>query len=556
MADMESNAYTPLEPEKETWDAVVIGTGMGGATAGYTLARLGRRVLFIEKGAFLHGHVRGVSREPGGAPPTQPEARRASGWWPYPLTGRTSFKEERFFAPLGCGSGGTTTLYAAQLERFRPEDFRPRCYHPAAADSTLPDTWPIEYADLVPYYERAERLYRVCGTPDPLDSASSGASLRSPPPLGQSDSDLFESFRELGLNPYRAHVGCEYIDGCSGCGGMLCVRDCKSDSARICLLPALRDFGAKLLADCEVVGLAADCNTVRYVRCLLDGREIMVRGRVIILAAGALMSPILLLNSRSPAWSDGLANHSGLVGKNLMVHAHVWVAITARQRRAADGPSKAISLNDFYVTDDAKLGTVQSLGMTVTPATIAYYLSNRIAYLPAPLRLVLNPAIRILAKILELPFRNATVFAGILEDLPYSDNRVVPDPSAENGMRFEYRYPEELAVRSRRFLTKLQSALRPRHRLLMVSGKNNLDYGHVCGTIRFGKDPKTSVLDSNNRAHGVANLYVVDASFLPSSGGTNLSLTLAANAIRVGEVIDRELGAESRREHNAAAART
>jgi choline dehydrogenase-like flavoprotein len=140
-------------------------------------------------------------------------------------------------------------------------------------------------------------------------------------------------------------------------------------------------------------------------------------------------------------------------------------------------------------------------------------------------------------------FRRATLFSTIVEDLPYAENRVIPDPNAPNGRRFEYTYARELDERNRHFRRQLIRRLAPRHRIRFVTGGgNNLNYGHVCGTCRFGDDPATSVLDRTNRAHDLDNLYVVDASFFPSSGGTNPSLTIAANALRVGEVIDRRLG--------------
>jgi choline dehydrogenase-like flavoprotein len=91
------------------------------------------------------------------------------------------------------------------------------------------------------------------------------------------------------------------------------------------------------------------------------------------------------------------------------------------------------------------------------------------------------------------------------------------------------------------FTDRLRRFLKPRHRFMQLTGKNNLDWGHVCGTIRFGTDPRTSVLDRNNRTHDLTNLYVVDASFFPSSGGTNLSLTIAANALRSADSIAAQL---------------
>jgi choline dehydrogenase-like flavoprotein len=540
-----TNPYEPHAPVEEYWDAIVIGTGMGGATAGHALAARGWRVLFLEKGRFLHGLPRSPT-ELRASSDDRPEGRLDRGWWPYPVVGRTNFGRQQFFAPLGCGSGGTTALYAAQLERLRAEDFRPRAHHPDALDSTLPDSWPIDYADLAPYYEQAEKLYRVSGTADPLGGAAEGSALREPPLMSDRDRSLFQSFQELGLHPYRAHVGYEFVsDECAGCGGVVCPRACKSDAGRICLVPALQEFGARLLDNCEVVELIADARSVQGVRCRWRGRELVVRSRMVLLAAGAFVSPILLLKSRSEVWPKGLCNNFDQVGRNLMLHAHVWVAIRSSRHLSNQGPAKSISLNDFYTGPGGKLGTFQSLGITVTAGTIVFYLRNRLGKLPRFLELATKPFVRVLAELLAIPFRNAGVFAGILEDLPYAHNRVVPDADTENGWRFEYNYPQELRRRSKLFFDRLRRALGPRHRLLMVSGKNNLDYGHVCGTLRFGHDPASSVLDRDNRAHAVSNLYVVDASFFPSSGGTNLSLTIAANALRVAAVIDQRLAEPS-----------
>jgi choline dehydrogenase-like flavoprotein len=154
-----------------------------------------------------------------------------------------------------------------------------------------------------------------------------------------------------------------------------------------------------------------------------------------------------------------------------------------------------------------------------------------------------SPAVRLVALVMHhvFNFRNAAVWANIIEDLPYRENRIVADAQARNGMRIEYRYPDELKKRVHSFRRRLAAALGP-HRVIVLSGENNLNFGHVCGTCRFGDDPRTSVLDRNNRAHGIPNLYIVDASFFPSSGGTNPSLTIAANALRVAGAVHLQLG--------------
>ena len=139
--------YIPREPEREEWDVIVIGTGMGGSTVGYELARRGRRVLFLEKGKLLHGGPEG-SREPLADMDSEIEARLRAGRWPHPLEGKTTFGEIAFIAPWGTGTGGSTAIYGAQLERFTPADFEPRANFPDVRDANLPERWPITYDEL------------------------------------------------------------------------------------------------------------------------------------------------------------------------------------------------------------------------------------------------------------------------------------------------------------------------------------------------------------------------------------------------------------------------
>jgi len=168
-----------------------------------------------------------------------------AGRWPLPLEGKTTFGEIAFIAPWGCGSGGSTSIYGAQLERFAPADFEPRIHFPDVRDANLPERWPISCDELTPYYRLAEALYRVRGTQDPLNPDPK-ASLRDPPPLSPRDQIFYDSFRELGLHPYRSHVGFDYGLGCTECLD-LCLRGCKSDAAAMCLKPALTLHGAHLM---------------------------------------------------------------------------------------------------------------------------------------------------------------------------------------------------------------------------------------------------------------------------------------------------------------------
>ena len=139
--------------------------------------------------------------------------------------------------------------------------------------------------------------------------------------------------------------------------------------------------------------------------------------------------------------------------------------------------------------------------------------------------------------VIQLPIGAEENFAGVVDLIRMKS--VWWDEESQ-GMRFEYRYPDELRERNALFRRRLADVLGGR-RVVSLTRDSNLNFGHPCGTVRFGDDPTASVLDRDNRAHDVPNLFVVDASFFPSSGGTNPSLTIAANALRVALAIDRQL---------------
>jgi choline dehydrogenase-like flavoprotein len=547
----------PRNPDREDWDVIVVGTGMGGGAVGYELARLGRRVLFLEKGLLLHGDSRSLDAQNREAQPpetvdpatltpeeqvaaVQTQALLRSGRWPERLRGRTSFGPMEFFAPLGCGTGGSTGLYSAQLERFRAADFRPREWYPNALDSNLPEQWPVTLDEMTPFYRRAEALFGVVGSPDPLEPDAL-APLAPPPAMSERDAALCEAFRDLGLNPYRSHVAVAHIDNCFECDEV-CRFGCKSDAGNRCVSPALVAHGASILPRCDVLGLLSEGRRVTGVVARWKGEALTLRAKIVVVAAGAWMTPLLLLGSRSADHPDGLANSSGQVGRNLMLHATDLVIVDPGEWRSAVGPRKALTLNDFYDDEGHKLGTFQTVGRRLDPPIIEALLTAAADrdparwYRPRP-----NLAARA-ARMAARRLGSATLMATIVEDLPYADNRVIPDAGHPNGMRFEYRYTDELKARSQRFQRRLAEVLSPRMKTTIVPlGANNINYGHVCGTCRFGDDARDSVLDASNRAHDLDNLYVVDASFFPSSGATNPSLTIAANALRVGGIIHERL---------------
>lgn len=528
----------------EAWDVVIVGAGMAGATLGHALARAGKKVLFCEKGrdpgeagALLGQYAETFKRAPGVLSEADGEILRGAGRYPRALHDVSGRKPRDFVPFIGSGSGGSSALYGAALERFFPEDFTPASNHPVGHEADLPEAWPVTYEEMRPFYEQAEALYRVQGGPDPLKGERGPTYAKPGVPLQPDNQELWDFFEAKGLHPYPLPLACEFKPGCDGCQGLLCRNDCKNDSGRICLAEAVR-HGATVWNSCEVkrleAGRASGHETAKVYRalCLREGNEVYVEAKIFVLAAGALDTPALLLRSADKQlWPDGLANSSGLIGKYLMRHYVDIYAIFAKTSPLGGG-LKQIAVNDFYQSDEGKLGTLQSFGFLPPGAVVVDSLQDDLRHGPVPLLgSAVGLARPLMAAFLGALFGRATMMASIMEDLPYPTNQVFLGENDQ--ICIDYRiHPTEME-RIRLFRKKVAAALSPMRHMLIKQAENNQRIAHVCGTCRFGKDKSSSVLDENNRAHDLGNLYVVDSSFFPSSGGTNPALTIAANALRV-----------------------
>lgn len=507
------------------WDAIIIGTGIGGGTLGRRLAERGFSVLFVEKG---HLNPPFVAAEQFGL--ESPEARLSRGLWPTSIMATINGQQSSFFGPVGAGVGGSSVFYAATLER--PErhniDETEHFPHPTGG-------WPVSFDAFLDYFAAAEQMYLVRGDADPL-SAEAHAELLPPVPFDPVDESMVKGFRRRGLNPYHSHIGIRDLSGCDFCFGIRCHRACKMDARTAGIEPALVTGKAAMLDGCKVVALNAQADQVTEVRAEHNGRAISLRARTYILAAGAFSSPRILLASKSKDWPQGLANGNGLVGRNLMFHLTEMIAIWPEGEKSVGGPTRAISLRDFYANPPYRYGTFQAMGVNVTYGEIVHYLNG--VFERSFLRRLrpLRHLLRIPAYVATKVFGQAKVFAGILEDLPYAENRVLLDPDDPERIIFRYRVSDELMERRSRYKAMIKARFKGL-RSVFLNIQPELNFAHVCGTLRFGNDPKSSVLNSDCRAHGVQNLYVVDASFMPTSAGVNPSLTIAANALRVAEKI-------------------
>jgi choline dehydrogenase-like flavoprotein len=518
-----------LQHEHEVWDVVIIGAGMGGGFAAHALAKAGHDVLLIDYGN------EDLSAPTTTKPSSDQETRLSENKWPTVSAIEVDGVMTQQYLSIGSGVGGSTNLYAAALERFDRLDIDP------PAGSQLPSrSWPISYDELLPYYEEAERLLHVSGTQDPL-AVDQASHLPPPPPLGPCDTHFTEFFEAKGLHPYRLHVGIRYRPGCDECLGRLCYKKCRAD-ARSVLSESSRK--PTVMSRTEVVKLEALSDHVTHAVARQDGRQFEIRAKIFVLAAGAIHSPKLLFLSRNEHWPQGLANRSGLVGRNLMFHGNQAFALWADKKLPCTGPRKSLAFRDFYQVNGQRYGSVQSSGFEFPYGLLLmhfYKLFDLGRF--RKLRFV-RPFLRIPAAIATRIFGPGTIFVCIMEDMPYPENRVMRDDSEPDGVTIKYTIKAEFRERTTRFRELLIERFKGR-RLTFLSHDVELNYGHPCGTCVMSDDPSTGVIDRDCRAHGVANLFIADASFMPSSAATNPSLTVAANALRVAGKIHQALAGHS-----------
>ncbi|MGV0581341.1 GMC family oxidoreductase [Mycolicibacterium elephantis] len=543
---MPDGDLTGREAERVEWDVIVVGAGMGGGMLGHRLAQAGRQVLFVEKGRSTLPGTPGTIRS---TMPEMAEPQSARSMKTYfdtlarggrstdEITDITGRFPRRFVPFIGSGTGGSSALYGMVCERFFADDFSPRQHFANPGESTVPEAWPISYEQLAPWYSEAEKLLGVRGQRDPLRPEVADVDLPAGPPFSVDNQPLVNYLTGRGLHPYRLPMACDYADDCPTCQAYLCPKACKNDGARSGVLPAVVEYGAGLLDECRVVRLEADRTRVQQVICQRGSDMLALKAKVVVLAAGALATPILLLNSRSGDWPRGLANGSDMVGRNLMRHLMDWIEVWPHRGSKITAENKEIGLNDFYFIDGQKYGTVQSAGSMASLAPLDMMM-NQPRWASKALRLA-NSAVRPVYNVL---LNGGLILVAMMEDLPYLDNRVLPSdqPSFDGRqrLRLQYRFHPSEIERRKVFLRQIKEVLQPFRTLTLRHGENNQTLGHVCGTCRFGTDPTTSVLNPQNRAHEVDNLYVADASFFPSSTGLNPSLTVAANALRVADHIN------------------
>jgi choline dehydrogenase-like flavoprotein len=515
----------------DEYDVIIVGSGAGGGTLAHRLAPSGKRVLILERGDWLPREI-----ENWDATAVFVDNRYVSKDTWYDQNGKPFQPQIHYFV------GGATKFYGAALYRLRERDFGELQHH----DGMSP-AWPVGYDVFEPFYTQAEQLYQVHGargedSTDPWSSAPYAFPPVSNEPRIQR---LYDDLAAVGLHPFHAPCGIMLDEAnpafstcirCATCDGFPCLVHAKSDADVIAVRPAIRHNNVTLVRNAQVRRLETNGSgrTVTSVVADVDGEEQRFTGSIVVVSAGAANSAQILLASANDQHPNGLANGSDQVGRNYMFHnSRAFLAISREKNDTKF--QKTLGLNDYYFGDDEftyPMGNVQMVGKSSAPM----YRGEK------PIETTLAPTFA-----LNDVAERAVDFWLSTEDLPSPGNRVTLNSDGNVVLSYtpNNREPlEQLYHRVKKHLIHL--GMHPHHLIPRdIYMKNDIPVAvcaHQAGTVRFGTDPATSVLDPDCKAHELDNLYVVDTSFFPSIGAVNPALTAMANALRVGDHLVARLG--------------
>ncbi|WP_128255787.1 GMC family oxidoreductase [Falsirhodobacter deserti] len=492
------------------YDVVIVGAGVGGGAMANRLAAGGARVLMIERGNYL--------------------PREADNWSVKAVfhdrkyTAKETWRDKDgkpFHPSTFYYVGGNSKFFGAATVRFRKEDFEVLEHEDGIAPA-----WPWSYEEFAPFYDEAERLMGTHGTAgaDPIEPPRSGPFPH--PTIGHEPEieAIAEKLRAKGLRPFPLPIAIDRHEGgacirCATCDGFACKLGAKNDAEVRLIRPAIATNRVDLVLDTKVLRLLTDPTGKRItaIEVEQDGQIRTIGGDLFISSAGAINSAVLLLRSANDQHKGGIGNNSSdLLGRNYMAHNNTAMMAVHPFRKNGVTFQKSMAVNDFYLANNHRpypLGNVQGLGKLQG------------GMLTANMKIIPEWMMNLFAK-------RSVDWWIMSEDLPDRNNRVLLDP--DGTVRIQYTPNNEKAHNE--LVRKWGQIMRSVGYPLIITQRMDITVSmHQCGTAVFGRDPATSVLDPFCKVWDVDNLYVVDASFLPSSTGFNPSLTIVAQAVRVAE---------------------
>ena len=520
-------------------DVLVIGAGASGAALTWRLSEAGIDVLCLEQGGWVD-HGRAASTEPDW------EVRRDREWNPYPNHRNLASdypindSETPILPLMYNGVGGATLHWGCVFPRFHPSDFRVRTLDGVAED------WPLDYFELEPYYDLNDRMMGVAGLAG--DPANPPRPARPMPPiaLGRGAARMAAAFDRLGWHWWPVEVALnsrpygESRGACNYCGpcDLGCPQRARA-STDVTYWPLALANGARLQTGARVSEITVDqrgrASGATWIDA--DGSSWHQPARTVVLAANGVGTARLLLLSSSRRFPEGLANSSGLVGKNLMHHVTGMVTgVFGQDLEAYKGPFAAsIVCQEFYETDLAR-GAVRGIQMQLIRGDGP--LGTAIGrYLPQ-----IGWGKGHHERMLSQLGRTATLTV-TTEDLPRETNRVSLDSALVDSSgipcpALHYEIDENTWTLLDYGSQRAQEAFAEAGAIEIVPQRMIPGTGfHLMGTTRMGSDPDTSVVDRFGRAHDVSNLFVVDGSTFVTCAALNPTPTIQALALRTADHI-------------------
>ncbi|HTQ55270.1 MAG TPA: GMC family oxidoreductase [Bryobacteraceae bacterium] len=531
----------------EAVDFLVIGAGAAGGVVAKELSAAGFRVVVLEQGPYLHEkdythdevkytYQAGLTNDP----KTQPITYRKN---------ESETAQPRKAIEYGRQVGGGSVHFTANYWRFHESDFRERSLYGAVPGTGLAD-WPIQYADLEPYYTKAEYELGISGLAgaNPFEAPRSKPYPLPPMPV-KSSGVLFErAARKLGLHPYPAPVailsqpyrGRAACVHCGFCESFGCEMGAKSSTLVTVIRAAEKTGRCEIRPDSYVRKIETDARGRVAGAVYFDSRrrEILQRAKAMVLCANGVETARLLLLSQSKAFPHGLANSSGLVGRYLMWDNGAFASgLFDHPLNEYKSIQATRVLHDYYEADP-KRGFYGGGGIDA-----------RFDYYPASFALSGLPdsAPKWGAEYKQALRTYFTHTMGLLShssSLPQERNYISLDPVVRDAwglpavrVTFDF-HPDDLAT-MRWLLAKqveiLETAGAKKIWTMGFSIEDNMPSRHLMGTCRMGNHPQRSVVDRFHRAHDVPNLLIVDGSSFVTSARQQPTATIQALAYRAAD---------------------